>query len=124
MAGSWRVDGRGMAGGWGRRGIEVQAIGSLDLRPADQPRSVLRGAKAKVNTNGVNVMETIQDRLRAEAQDYQELAAMAYKRMQRNWLVLDDSDWTLTIQEQGEVRWLYYQGRSALFELIGASIDL
>lgn len=69
-------------------------------------------------------METIQDRLRAEAQDYQELAAMAYKRMQRNWLVLDDSDWTLTIQEQGEVRWLYYQGRSALFELIGASIDL
>lgn len=69
-------------------------------------------------------METIRDRLREEARDYQELAAMAYKRMQRNWLVLDDSDWTLTIQEQGEVRWLYYQGRSALFELIGAEPEV
>jgi len=80
--------------------------------------------KAKVNTNGVNVMETIQDRLREEARDYQELAAMAYMRLDRDRMrygyrpaKTGQQHWA--IHEQGHIAELYRIARSALFELIG-----
>lgn len=64
-------------------------------------------------------METIQDVLREEARDHQELAAMSYKRHFRERLDYRATDeWARNDQEY--TAHLYYQSRSALFELIGA----
>lgn len=68
-------------------------------------------------------METIQDTLREEARDYQELAAMSYKVMWRERL---RQDWPFPLNDanmacsQDQQRYLYRIARAALFELIGA----
>lgn len=64
-------------------------------------------------------METIQDRLREEARDYQDLSRMQYQHV---WRMSMDGRfaWRWFLAEQGELAYLSHVARSALFELIGA----
>ena len=64
-------------------------------------------------------MFTIQDQLREEARDYQELAAMDWLAMQRAW----GWGYTNTLylnRRQARCAYLYRIARTALLELIGA----
>lgn len=64
-------------------------------------------------------MPTIQDQLREEARDYQELAAMSYKVYWRERLNYQASeDWSKRAQEH--LFDMAYNARSALLALIGA----
>ena len=67
-------------------------------------------------------METIQDRLREEARDYQDLSRMQYQHV---WRMTMDGRFAYKwfAAEQDKLAYLSRIARSALFELIGAESE-